>query len=178
MIDLSQINLKHVAPLAFAASGFLVLIGSFLPAIEFTPSPPQPASVYVPARADVPPLPAYRAIAMRPLFNQDRRPDPPPAPPAPPKPALPGAESYQLVGIILSSELHMALVQRRSDSKVVRVQAGDTLDGWTVKAVSDDGVELNGPNISLQLVIPRAAQQSGSTNSKVGDLGNRSNKEN
>jgi hypothetical protein len=178
MIDLARLNPKHVAPLAFAASGLLVLAGDFLPAIEFTPSPPQPSSIYVPARFDVPPLTAYRAIAMRSLFNQDRRPDPPPAPPAPPKPALPGAESYQLVGIILSSDLHMALVQRRSDSRVVRVQAGDTLDGWTVKSVSDDGVELNGPNAALQLVIPRAAQQSGAANPKVGDLGNKSNKEN
>jgi hypothetical protein len=162
MIDWSQLKSKHLAPLAFAASGLLVLAGDFLPAIEFTPSPPQPSAVYIPARVDVAPLIAYRAIAM----------------PAPPKPGLPGAESYQLVGIILSSELHMALVQRRSDSRVVRVQAGDTLDGWTVKAVSADGVELNGPNTSLQLVIPRAAQQSGAGNSKVGDLGNRSNEEN
>jgi hypothetical protein len=149
------------APAAFAASGLLALVAVFLPSVVFYDSPSAEAEIARPSRIAVPPLSNYAAIVWRPLFNDDRRRDLPPPPPAPPKPpAPPSAENYQLVGIILSSELRMALVQRRSDAFVARLHVGDTLDGWTVKTIDASGVQLGSPSSTTELIIPRAAQQS------------------
>ncbi len=160
----------ELAPAAFAASGLLALVAVFLPSLVFYDSPPPDAAIAAPSRVVVPPLSNYAAIVWRPLFNDGRRRDPPPPPPAPPKPPPPpSAEHYQLVGIILSSDLRMALVARRADGQVAHLHVGDMLDGWTVNAIDASGVQLSGPGGTTQLTIPHAAQRapSGSTSAVI-----------
>ncbi len=148
------------APVAFAASGLLALVSVCLPSLVFYDSPPPEAEIAKPSKVVVAPLGNYAAIVWRPLFNNDRRRDAPPPPPAPPKPpAPPTANNYQLVGIILSSNLRMALVERRADAQVAHLHIGDMLDGWTVKTIDASGVQLDGPSSTTELTIPRAAQR-------------------
>jgi hypothetical protein len=140
------------------------------PTLVFVEAPAADPVFERPSPIIVPPLSRYAAIVQRPLFNDDRRRDPPPPPPAPPKPPPPpSADNYRLVGLILSSNLRMALVQRRQDGQVAHLHEGDMLDGWTVKTVAASGVQLTGSSGEVELTIPRAAQHlnSGIANSTV-----------
>lgn len=147
-----------MVPLLFAASGAFVLIAAILPSWVPVQSPPAAPSIAIPSPAPVSPLRTYVAIAARSLFNPDRRPDPAPLPASAAKPAAPSADSYQLVGILLSSELRLALVERRQGGEVLRLREGDTLDGWMVKTVSASGVELAQANTSAELTIAPATK--------------------
>lgn len=98
------------------------------------------------------PFEAYRPVFERPLFNRDRRPDPLPAPPAPPEPAIilpepavePPAllelEGFELVGMALSAEGHVALVRRPGDAAVTRLHRGDVIGRWRVETVEQGAV--------------------------------------
>jgi hypothetical protein len=155
--------LDEIVAACFAASGLLALLLVLLPSIVFVRAPPADPVLVKPSPIEVAPLGSYAAISLRPLFNNGRRRDPPPPAPAPPKPPPPpSADSFHLVGLVLSTAVHLALVQRVRDGQMMRLQEGDMLEGWTVKSVDQSGVQLTGPGAATELTIPNAAQRTGS----------------
>ena len=103
-------------------------------AVAADPAPqPQPGDQTVAAEAPVSPLVGQAlerlsATRERPLFSPSRRPPaPPPAlPPAPPAPP----PDVALLAVVMDGEQARAIV--RTGPKIMRVQIGDTIEGWKV----------------------------------------------
>lgn len=130
-------------------------VGAWL-AVELTRTPdvPVPAS---PATAgavaelprvevDAPDLATLRETLERPLFDDDRRPDPvtgdaPAVPEAgpPPKP-VPVRLSAVIVG---SDGVRSVLVQPEGQDRPQRVRKGEQVAGWRVDEISDDSVVVS-----------------------------------
>lgn len=102
------------------------------------------------SQPDVPTLPtvAERAeIVARPIFNADRRPDPPPAPPAPvvEAPATPpevrqtAPLRLELVGVAISGDERVALL-REDGGDILRLRPGDRVGDWVVVSVEQKDV--------------------------------------
>jgi hypothetical protein len=100
----------------------------------------------------------------RPLFEQRRRPvEPPPArasvvvapSPVPRRSADPNA--LTLLGILLSEGRTIALLNRNQTGQNVRVEEGDTVDGWTIERIEAQRVVLRhgDTKIALQLFRKR-----------------------
>lgn len=94
----------------------------------------------------------------RPLFEKGRRPVKPPiiqpvkaSPPPPPRGPDPNA--LELVGILAGDQQAIALLKRRQSGQQVRVQQGDTVDGWTIDRIEPQRVILkhSATEVALQL---------------------------
>jgi hypothetical protein len=160
-------TLRSLHPLILAALiplalGMAILLGLFVPTFVWVSPPPSDlgvdaSTIKMSARTTLRSN-QYDLISKKPLFNDDRQPDPPPPPPPPPKlPPLPSADNYRLVGLVLSPDVHIALVRRQKDGSVARLKPGDPLDGWTVQVIDPTGVQLSGQNTSMELKVGRAA---------------------
>jgi len=100
----------------------------------------------------------------RPLFEKRRRPVEPPvvhapviqAPAAPPR-RLPDPNALTLLGILLSEGRTIALLKRNPSGQNVRVEEGDTIDGWTIERIESQRIVLrqDGTQIALQLFRKR-----------------------
>jgi hypothetical protein len=82
----------------------------------------------------MPPLNSFAEVVARPLFSPTRR---PPAASTGARPA-----NFTLVGIVISPQERHALLAHGLPSKVDRVTEGQSLDGWTVKSIGDNGITL------------------------------------
>lgn len=89
-------------------------------------------------RFAMPPPDRYEEVNARPLFSPTRR---PPAPEAPGAGAAPEA-SFTLVGIVISTEDRLALLEHGQPPRIERVFEGQQLDGWSVEAILPDRVVL------------------------------------
>lgn len=97
----------------------------------------------------------------RPLFERKRRPVEPPKAAAPPAPlpkrqADPNALTLQ--GIVFNEgRSAIALMRRTQTGQSVRLQEGDTVDGWTVERIEAERVHLvqGQTRIALQLFSKR-----------------------
>jgi hypothetical protein len=106
-----------------------------------------------------------RDTVRRPLFEKTRRPvEPPPrVAPAPAAPApipRPTADpnALSLLGVVKSDEGEaMALLRRNQSGQNVRLQEGETVDGWTIDRIDADAVVLRqgDTRIALQLFRKR-----------------------
>lgn len=109
---------------------------------------------------EMPALAAYEPLMQRPLFNPGRTPDPVRAPSvpvgAPVASALGDLSQYRVVGIAGDSQTRIALV-RKGEGEVRTLRLGDSLDGWTVRAIDGRGVSISGGGRTEVLAIPRAA---------------------
>jgi len=124
-----------------------------LPAAAHLGDPALPSLAF--AQPDSRPLSDYAAIADRPLFNPNRQKDAPK--PSPGSATLmPALSNYRLVGILISKDARLALVERRSSHQIVTLYAGDQLDGRHVDDVKGTGVSLSGPAGIEWLTIPKA----------------------
>lgn len=150
--------------LALLALGFAAMLLAFVPSpaslwhLFDKPIRPEVKAPPPLKLAAVPPLATFDPITARPLFNTDRKPDPTPPPPkdAPGTPSSLGDLSqYKLVGMILSRNTQLALV-RKTDGPVVTLKPQDTLDGWTVAKIEDNGISLTGGDRTEVLAIPKA----------------------
>ncbi len=154
------------------AQKFLALIGALglaAAVVAFFPSPlrvfdlfdaPQAAEVKAPPTLVMAPMPAigtFDAIAERPLFNADRKPDPLPPPPEAPKPAivLGDLAQYRLVGFTGDRHTQLALVQK-TGGQLLTLRPGDAFEGWTVVRIGVDGVAISGGDRKELLAIPKA----------------------
>lgn len=94
----------------------------------------------------------------RPLFEKGRRPVKPPIvqpvkAPLPPPPRGPDPNALELVGILAGEDQTIVLLKRRQSGQQVRVQRGDTIDGWTIDRIEPQRVILKhgATEVALQL---------------------------
>ena len=91
------------------------------------------------------------AIVARPLFNEQRKKDPP----------LDSASEciplneYRLTGVIAMGQSSIALVERKQTKSTVTVKIGEVLDGRTVKSITNRGVTFAGPEGLTILSVPK-----------------------
>ncbi|MCO4318902.1 hypothetical protein M8997_017050 [Phyllobacterium sp. 21LDTY02-6] len=97
----------------------------------------------------------YAALRDRPLFSPSRTPpmafgaaepepiivQPEPPPPPPPPAAAP---DWQLVGIVRSSGLNSATFTSPAEIAAFTLRTGESREGWTLKAVDQFEVKLDG----------------------------------
>ena len=98
-----------------------------------------PTAAPAPALAALPPLASYAAIVERPLFSPSRR----PVPGAEPVAVSSTMSRYRLLGIIGSGPRKSAFVA--DGARRIEIDAGGTLDGWTVKEIGQDSITLTSP---------------------------------
>jgi hypothetical protein len=97
----------------------------------------------------------YLNVAERPLFLPDRRPpaeepEEPEIPEAVPNVAL---DKFDLTAIIITPDESVAWVRSPSKATPEKVRLGDDIDGWTVKVIRDDEIELERQGESDTLVL-------------------------
>lgn len=87
----------------------------------------------------LPPLDAYSEIVERPLFISSRR---PPEEPEVVEQKQPGEVSFTLLGVAVTPERNLALLQIDGAGKVARMEVGEEVNGWQLEAVHADGIVL------------------------------------
>lgn len=97
----------------------------------------------------------YASVSERPLFLPDRRPpaeepDEPPAEEEQPETAI---DTMDLTAIIITPQESMAWVQSPTKQTPQKLRLGDELDGWTLKAIKSDEVELERQGETDTLVL-------------------------
>lgn len=80
------------------------------------------------------PLAAFSAVTERPLFAPDRR----PAPQA--SETLGSWSALVLAGIVVTPDAREVLIAHGTPAKLVHLQEGQSVDGWTVRAIEPDHV--------------------------------------
>lgn len=113
---------------------------------------------------------SFMEVARRPLFWRDRGqvpvlpPEPPvvEAPPPPPPAPPPPPPQLVLVAVISTPDVNLAILQRADGGEVMRLKVGETLEGWTLKSLHVDHVELDGGGTENKLYlsdsIPKQAE--------------------
>lgn len=99
----------------------------------------------------------FAAVAERPLFNPDRKPDPLPPPPEAAKPAvtLGDLSQYRLLGVTGDKDTQRAVIQKSGGASQV-LKPGDAFEGWTVDKIDAAGVAISGGDRKEVLAIPKA----------------------
>jgi hypothetical protein len=104
---------------------------------------------------ELPPLTEYRDIVERPLFSDTRR----PAPDEPEVIAEPEPETeeqkFTLIGVMVTPELQMALVEVEDQDKVARLKIGEKTNGWTLEGVESNKVVLRKGDSVRELPLVR-----------------------
>jgi hypothetical protein len=97
----------------------------------------------------------YLTVVERPLFLPDRRPptDEPEEPEIPEEVPNVELERLDLTAIIITPDESVAWVRSPSKASPEKVRLGDELDGWTVKAINNDEIELERQGESDTLVL-------------------------
>jgi general secretion pathway protein N len=106
----------------------------------------------------LPPQTQFADTTARPLFNDDRKPTPdtPDTPDVPPPPKVP--LNIALTGIILTPQLHLAMVHDKLKNKDVALKEGMPLDGdqggWTLTRINPRSAvfrETSGEEVEVEL---------------------------
>jgi type II secretory pathway component PulC len=132
------------------------------------------SSVMIPndTRLEKPAISTFSEFVSRPLFTPTRRPPPTRTEPNIAKTA-PKPENLQLIGVIISEDERMALLQTLTTGDVTRAVEGQTVGGWEVHAIKPAQVVLKRGNASEVVMINDAAPSSvkpplsGQTNSSA-----------
>jgi general secretion pathway protein N len=127
----------------------------------------------------LPPESAYAATDARPIFNDDRKPTPelPDEQTAPPPPSVP--LNISLTGIVLTPQLHMALIQDKAKNNTVALKEGMPMPGdqggWTLIELKQRSAifkETAGDEVEVELTTAVASQkpanQTGGRQGKAG----------
>ncbi|MEE2565719.1 hypothetical protein [Hyphobacterium marinum] len=108
----------------------------------------------------LPDFSSFAAIAQRPLFRPDRRPEPEPVVTIPDGPVTPIQSSdnppdFIVVGVVTGPEGRGAATVR-DGTETRRVYAGDTVQGWRVDTINRDGIVVtrDGQRWSLPIGEP------------------------
>jgi general secretion pathway protein N len=104
-----------------------VVAGSTVP-----PLPPQPAS------STLPPIESFAEVTRRPLFSPTRQ--PPPAEVV--KDTQGNASGFALLGIIISDDGRIALIEYGRPPALARLKEGQAVDGWTLQSILPDRIVL------------------------------------
>lgn len=118
---------------------------------EFEVKPVQPFQVA--------PLTDYRNIIERPLFLADRRPpeETPEETPVSETPA--GDGDLVLLGVVLTPDANMALLQVDQRGQVARLRVGEKVNGWELQSIQPNQVNLNNGEKELDLPLLRNNQK-------------------
>lgn len=108
----------------------------------------------------LPEFSGFSAIAQRPLFRPDRRPEPEPVVTEPERPVTPvvtndNPPDFIVVGVVTGPEGRGAATVR-DGSETRRVYSGDTVQGWRVDTINRDGIVVtrDGQRWSLPIGEP------------------------
>jgi hypothetical protein len=161
MMSLSDQRPFTLALMAFAGLGLLTLAGNLAPSWarlggNGTVAISSPWLIY-PETVRQGSFNDFTAIAEEPLFNSDRKKDPPPPPLPSAQSQIPALDSYRLVGVIVTADKSLALVERRATKAVIELKLGDNLDGRVVKDITALGIVFGGSGAGETLSIPKAA---------------------
>ncbi len=111
------------------------------------------------------PLSAFGEVLARPLFSESRR------PPVSTSAITPDASpdesnaALQLLGIILTPDKRLALIQSKDATDVVRVFEGQSVSGWQVHLIKATQVVLKRGNEDEVLKLDDATKKENTTNS-------------
>jgi hypothetical protein len=158
-------NGRRTRLLVFAAlAGFAAMGAAFIPSpfrlLTYLENVPEPQIKAPPPlkMVTLPPKETFGEITARPIFNQDRRRDPPSAPVDMTTADLETTadlSQFRIVGIVTDRDTQLALVQTPGGT-TTKIRAGDTLEGWRIEKIDVSGVTATDGIRSSRLVIPRA----------------------
>jgi len=101
----------------------------------------------------LPPLSTFSSIVDRPLFTRGRRPAPPSE--AANAAAGPNGQSpFLLSGVMIAGSRRVALLQTRTSPKTLRVEEGETVEGWKVVTIRPQTVTLKSGANTDELELP------------------------
>ena len=118
---------------------------------------------------------SYAATDARPLFNEDRKPTPeaPDEKVEPPPPSVP--LNISLTGIVLTPQLHMALIQDKSKNTTISLKEGMPMPGdqggWTLIEIKQRSAifkETAGDEVEVELSTAVASQKPSNQPGKPG----------
>ncbi|HET8940549.1 MAG TPA: hypothetical protein VFN13_00995 [Rudaea sp.] len=124
----------------------------------------------------LPPEAQFAATMQRPLFNEDRKPTPdePDEPETPPPPKV--ALTVELTGVILTPQLHLAMIRDKTKNDTIALKEGMPMPGdeggWVLTEIKPRSVifrEVSGDEVEVELTTavasPKANQhaRSGTT---------------
>ena len=110
---------------------------------------------------------AYAATDARPLFNDDRKPTPetPEGPVEAPPPSVP--LNVALTGIVLTPQLHLAMIQDKAKNSTISLKEGMPMPGdqggWTLTEIKQRSAifkETGGDEVEVELTTAVASQKS------------------
>lgn len=125
---------------------------------EFDVSPERPFQA--------PPLEDYSEIVERPLFLAERRPPEEQQPDILASEAPAESEDLLLLGVVLTPEATMALVQIDEGRQVERVRVGGKINGWQLQSVQPDRVILQSGGRKLDLPLLRNRDNASASNTR------------
>jgi len=114
----------------------------------------------------LPPESAYAATDARPLFNEDRKPTPevPEGPAEAPPPSVP--LNVALTGIVLTPQLHLAMIQDKTKNSTISLKEGMPMPGdqggWTLTEIKQRSAifkETGGDEVEVELTTAVASQK-------------------
>jgi hypothetical protein len=156
IFEMPPLTLAIAAAIALAG---LILVTAALPSVFFAPDVAAPSVPRIGAikalddRAER--YGDYAVIFKQPVFNPGRVKDPV-LPPASAALSIPSLSDFRLVGIVISTDTRMALVEQRSTNQVLTIRPGGVFAGRRVVNILESGVDLAGPSGSERLVVPKA----------------------
>ncbi len=104
----------------------------------------------------------YASIVERPLFRPDRRPpekEPETQPePAPEPGSIVSLDTMDLVAVLITPGTAIAWVRTQADPTPRRFRVGDTIEGWRLKAIHPNELELSQGGKTDWLVLRNYAQ--------------------
>jgi len=114
------------------------------------------------------PIASFAPTRERPIFSPSRRPAiaalPPPVQlPAPPPQQKPRKPPFVLLGAIEGENEEIALLLEETTKAVVRLRAGQSHSGWTLRAVKGSEAVLQGYQQTATLVVPNRPTSSSQT---------------
>lgn len=161
-------RLTRVLAAVAAAAGLLYLL-TLAGFGRGVPGPGEQAPEAVPelalaeAQVDLPPLERFPDLAQRPLFAEDRRPEPKQAPESP-EPVVEQAPTAPLnavlTGVIHTPAARIALLRDNSTGQSLRLREGMPMPGdqggWVIKSVEPRRVVFEDPATSTETTLEMA----------------------
>jgi hypothetical protein len=142
-----------------ALAGLLAML-ALLPSAADAQSPPANAPVRSFA---LPPLPELRATRERPLFSPSRRPEAEaaPGPDAGPVEESPDSLPFELTGVVMGTDVAIAILRNRDTQETVQLRRGETLEAWSIEEIAARHVVLRQEDRQVRLeLFPAKAEGS------------------
>jgi type II secretory pathway component PulC len=133
-----------------ALAGLLALL-ALLPAAAAAQNAPADAPVRSFA---LPPLEELRATRERPLFSPNRRPDEAaPGPEAELVEESPDSLPFELTGVVMGTDVAIAILRNRDTQETVQLRRGETLDAWSIEEIAARHVVLRQEDRQVRLEL-------------------------